>query len=67
VLKLFAYGQLFAVEAWDSLRRRQEGQTMTEYAVLLAVVTAAVVAALLVLSGNIKTVIEKIATYIKAA
>ena len=35
------------------LAQREEGQTMAEYAVVLAVITVAIVAALTALSGNI--------------
>jgi Flp pilus assembly pilin Flp len=35
------------------LAKREEGQTMAEYAVVLAVITVAIVAALTALSGNI--------------
>ena len=35
------------------LVQREEGQTMAEYAVVLAVITVAIVAALTALSGNI--------------
>ena len=44
---------------------RNEGQTMAEYAVILTAITLAVVAALLLLSGNISTVISRIADLIK--
>lgn len=44
---------------------RTDGQTMAEYAVILSVITAASLAALLLLSGNISTVINKIADVIK--
>jgi Flp pilus assembly pilin Flp len=47
VLKLFA--------------RREEGQTMAEYGVLLAVVTLTVVLSLTVLSDNIRTAFENLA------
>jgi len=43
------------------LFRRQEGQTMAEYAVILAVISVAVVGALILLSGNISNVLNKIA------
>ena len=46
-------------------RKRQEGQTMAEYAVILSVITAASLAALLLLSGNISTVINHIADFVK--
>jgi len=65
LLKFFAYAQVFAVDAWDTRLRRQEGQTMAEYAVVLAVVTALVIGAITLLSGNIKAAIEKVAGLIK--
>ncbi len=41
--------------------RREEGQTMAEYAVVLAVVTLLVIGAITLLSTNIGTEISKIA------
>ncbi len=45
--------------------RDEEGQTMAEYAVILAVISAAVILALVLLSGNITNVINRIADAIK--
>jgi Flp pilus assembly pilin Flp len=56
VLKLF---NLFA-----SLRKREEGQTMAEYGVVLAVITIAVFGALALLSGNIVNAVTRVAGYI---
>jgi Flp pilus assembly pilin Flp len=50
VLKLFAW-----------LQSRQEGQTMAEYGVVLAVITVAVIAALTLLSGNIEAALTRVA------
>ena len=47
------------------LHKREEGQTMAEYGVVLAVITARVFGALSLLSGNIITAIERVASYIK--
>jgi Flp pilus assembly pilin Flp len=47
------------------LHKRQEGQTMAEYGVVLAVITALVFGALSILSGNIVSAIERVAGYIK--
>jgi Flp pilus assembly pilin Flp len=44
--------------------RREEGQTMAEYGVVLAVITIAVFTALALLSGNIVTAINRVAAYI---
>jgi Flp pilus assembly pilin Flp len=63
--KLFAFAQIFATDATDSLRRREDGQTMAEYAVVLAVVTALVIGSITLLSGNIKSAVENVAGLIK--
>ncbi len=47
-----------------SLRNREEGQTMAEYGVVLAVITIAVFAALTLLSGNISDALTRVAGYI---
>ena len=51
VLKPFVFTQAF----------REEGQTMAEYGVVLAVVTLAVVASLTLLSDNLRAAFESIA------
>ena len=51
VLKPFVFTQAF----------REEGQTMAEYGVVLAVVTLTVVAALTLLSDNVRAAFESIA------
>jgi pilus assembly protein Flp/PilA len=57
VLKLF----IFAQAAADALRRREEGQTMAEYGVVLSVITLAVIAAISLLSTNVQNAIENVA------
>jgi Flp pilus assembly pilin Flp len=47
-----------------ALRKRQKGQGMAEYAVVLAVITIAVFGALAMLSGNIVNAISRVAGYI---
>lgn len=47
-----------------SLQKREEGQTMAEYGVVLAVITALVFGALSLLSGNIIAAITRVAGYI---
>ena len=42
----------------------EEGQTMAEYGVVLAVITALVVAAILALSGAIAGALNKVQTYL---
>jgi Flp pilus assembly pilin Flp len=44
--------------------RREEGQTMAEYGVVLAVITIAVFGALALLSGNIVSAVTRVAGYI---
>jgi Flp pilus assembly pilin Flp len=53
------------LEAADALRRREEGQTMAEYGVILAVITAAIITALVFLSGNIADVLNRVASAVK--
>lgn len=57
VLKLFAFTQA----SLDALRRREEGQTMAEYGVVLAVITLATIAAITLLSDNVRNAIESVA------
>ena len=45
--------------------KRQEGQTMAEYAIVLAVISAAIIAALVLLSGNIRVVLSRVSSAIK--
>ena len=47
-----------------ALQSREEGQTMAEYGVVLAVITIAVFGALTLLSGNIEGAISRVAGYI---
>ncbi len=61
MLKLFAFTQAFAAGAVDALRRREDGQTMAEYGVVLAVITLAVVAAISLLSDNVRSALENVA------
>ena len=44
--------------------KREEGQTMAEYGVVLAVITIAVFGALALLSGNIVNALTRVAGYI---
>ncbi|MDQ4029608.1 MAG: Flp family type IVb pilin [Actinomycetota bacterium] len=60
MLKLFAY-----VQSYASSLRREDGQTMAEYGVILAVITAGVLLALGFLSGQIEAVINRIAGVIE--
>jgi Flp pilus assembly pilin Flp len=61
LLKLFVFAQAFAADAAAELRRREEGQTMAEYGVVLAVITLAVIAAITLLSGNVRNAITSVA------
>jgi Flp pilus assembly pilin Flp len=61
VLKLFAFTHAFVGSSVDALRRREEGQTMAEYGVVLAVITLAVIAAITLLSDNVRNAIEQVA------
>jgi Flp pilus assembly pilin Flp len=43
-----------------TIRNREEGQTMAEYGVILAVITVAIIGALLLLSSGIKRNIDSV-------
>ena len=44
--------------------RKEEGQTMAEYGVVLAVITVGVVATLILLSNGIKGALSNVITYL---
>jgi Flp pilus assembly pilin Flp len=46
------------VELWKSMWKKEEGQTMAEYAVVLAVITVATVAVFTALSGGISGAVQ---------
>jgi Flp pilus assembly pilin Flp len=48
----------------DALRTREEGQTMAEYGVVLAVITIGVVLALGTLSGAISAALERVVGFL---
>jgi Flp pilus assembly pilin Flp len=48
------------------LHREDEGQTMAEYAVVLAVITVAIIATLTVLSGSIDGALEAVSDTISS-
>jgi len=60
MLKLFALAQLFAADATESLKKREDGQTMAEYGVVLAVITLVVFLAITTLSGRISGAIDAV-------
>jgi Flp pilus assembly pilin Flp len=60
MLKFFAFTQALVANATDTLRR-DEGQTMAEYGVVLAVITLAVIAALTLLAGNVSEALKSVA------
>jgi Flp pilus assembly pilin Flp len=48
----------------QALTRREEGQTMAEYGVILAVISVGVIAALTALSGGVQNTITNIVGYL---
>jgi len=56
MLKLSAF-----VQAAASLRKHEEGQTMAEYGVVLAVITLAVIGAITLLAGNVSSALNAVA------
>ena len=61
MLKLFAFAQAHVAAAAVSLREREEGQTMAEYGVVLAVITLAVIGAITLLSQRVQGAISNVA------
>ena len=61
LLKLAAYVQSHIA----SLRYREEGQTMAEYGVILAVITVGIIVALTILSGGIEAALTKVSNTLK--
>ena len=57
MLKLFTFAQAYAA----TLRDREEGQTMAEYGVVLAVITLAVIGAITLLSTHVRNAITNVA------
>jgi Flp pilus assembly pilin Flp len=49
-------------DLYSSLRDREEGQTLTEYALILSLVSVASIAALGTLSGGINGVLQTVTT-----
>ena len=61
MLKLFVFAQAYVAAAAAELREREEGQTMAEYGVVLAVITIAVIGAITLLSTNVRNAITSVA------
>ncbi len=57
MLKYFVSAQSFAMSKWDDLQNREDGQTMAEYGVVLAVITLGIIAALTLLAGGVREAI----------
>jgi Flp pilus assembly pilin Flp len=61
MLKLFTFIQAAAADAVERARTREEGQTMAEYGVVLAVITLAVIGAITLLSSHVRDAITSVA------
>jgi Flp pilus assembly pilin Flp len=61
MLKLFTFAQAYAADAYETLRKREDGQTMAEYGVVLAVITLAVIGAITLLSSHVRSAITSVA------
>jgi Flp pilus assembly pilin Flp len=56
MIRFYAFFQSFLAEARES----EKGQTMAEYAVVLAVITVAIVATLILLAGGINKTLSSV-------
>jgi Flp pilus assembly pilin Flp len=61
MLKLLVQAQTSLVTAAEALRRREDGQTMAEYGVVLAVIVIAVIGAISLLSGKVSDALTAVA------
>ena len=61
LLKLFVFAQAYVPGATAELRKREEGQTMAEYGVVLAVITLTVITAITLLSTSVRNAISSVA------
>jgi Flp pilus assembly pilin Flp len=57
MLRLFTFAGVIA----RSLREHEQGQTMAEYGVVLAVITIAVIGAITLLAGNVSNALNAVA------
>ena len=65
MLKLFTLAHAVLVQRLAGPEERESGQTMAEYAVVLAVITLVVIGAMQLLGGNISTAVSRVAGYVK--
>ena len=61
MLKLCAATHMLVLDSFDKFRNREEGQTMAEYGVVLAVITLAIIASLTLLSTRVRNAITNVA------
>lgn len=67
MLKLVTMAQAYAAHSWYALRDREEGQTMAEYGVILAVITVGIIAALVLLSDGIRDAITSVVSRLRGS
>ena len=66
MVNLFACTEAYLAAVTTGLRRREQGQTMAEYGVALAVITLAVITAITLLSGNVLNAITSVSDILPA-
>lgn len=59
------YLNVYLQQLRAALSRREEGQTMAEYGVILAVITVAIIAALVLLSSGIRNNLLSVVNVLK--
>lgn len=64
MLKYVVAAQSFAMNTWGDLRHREDGQTVAEYGVALAIASVGIIVALVALSGGITDALNKVTTII---
>jgi pilus assembly protein Flp/PilA len=58
---------VYALSAYASIREREEGQALVEYALIVALVSIAAIAALTALGGGVRDQLQSVADTITAA
>jgi Flp pilus assembly pilin Flp len=63
-MRYFNLAYARAIYGLDRLKTREEGQGMTEYVVIVALVAIAAVIAMTLLSGHLKNAVNQVGSYI---
>lgn len=60
MLKLFAFAQSWAMDAAESLKKREEGQTMAEYGLLIALIAVVLITVIGLVGTSLTTKFQEV-------